>query len=215
MGHRNIYIISNDPNLELDNCLVIDEKIFPFTIDNVAQFHGKLTRNGWYLQQLLKLYAGFIIPNILDRYLVIDSDTFFLKQTIFINDNKCLYAFGKEYHSPYFRHMKLLHPSLTRFNDSMSGICHHMMFEKKYLLELFTLVENFSTTNQKFYEIFLNSVAPNDYNDSGASEYEIYFNFILLYHFNDITIRQLMWKNVRSLNDKGNMDYISYHWYLR
>ena len=32
-----------------------------------------------------------IIDNILDKYLVIDSDTFFLNHTHFIKNDKCLY----------------------------------------------------------------------------------------------------------------------------
>ena len=31
------------------------ERIFPFNIKTIASFHGSSWRNGWYLQQLLKL----------------------------------------------------------------------------------------------------------------------------------------------------------------
>ena len=45
-------------------------------------------------QVLVKIkYAGIVIKNILDKYLVIDSDTFFLKPTSFIKDGKCLYNY--------------------------------------------------------------------------------------------------------------------------
>ena len=90
IGYRNIYLICYDPSITIDGCITINENIFPFNIETVAKYHGKLERNGWYLQQLLKLYAGKIIPNILDKYLVIDSDTFFLKPTTFVENNKCL-----------------------------------------------------------------------------------------------------------------------------
>ena len=79
IGYRKIFLLSYDPTIMIEGCITINENIFPFTIDTVAAFHGKLKRNGWYLQQLLKLYAGIVIPNILDRYLVIDCDTFFFK----------------------------------------------------------------------------------------------------------------------------------------
>ena len=97
IGYRNIYLICYDPSISIQGCITINENIFPFNIDTVSKYHGKLERNGWYLQQLLKLYAGKIIPNILDKYLVIDSDTFFLKPTTFLQDNKCLYNYGFEY----------------------------------------------------------------------------------------------------------------------
>ena len=54
VGYRNIYLICYDPLITIDECITIDESIFPFNIDTVAKHHGKLKRNGWYLQQLLK-----------------------------------------------------------------------------------------------------------------------------------------------------------------
>ena len=84
LGYRNIYIICYDETIQIDGCIHIPEKIFPFSIETVAEYHGKLDRNGWYLQQLLKLYAGLVIPDILDKYLVLDSDTFFFKTNRFL-----------------------------------------------------------------------------------------------------------------------------------
>jgi hypothetical protein len=214
IGYRNIYLISYDKSLEVEDCITISEDSFPFSIDTVAQFHGKISRNGWYLQQLLKLYSGLVIPHILDRYLVIDSDTFFLKPTQFIKDNKCLYNFGTEYCIYYFEHMKKLDKDLTKQDMSKSGICHHMMFETKYIKLLFDKIEK--NYNDTFYNIFLKNVTK--VNASGASEYEIYFNFMLKYYNNEIIIRPLQWQNTKSLDndkDNNNYDYISYHHYNR
>jgi hypothetical protein len=194
--------------ININGCITINENIFPFTLDTVSKIHGKLSRNGWYLQQLLKLYAGITIPNILDKYLVIDSDTFFLKPTTFIENGICLYNIGSEYHMPYFIHMRKLHNSLTK-NTNKSGICHHMMFETQYINKLFTLIEN--THNDAFYNVFLKLVT--DINGSGASEYEIYFNYMLIYHPTKIQLRELIWKNSNVLDT--TCDYISNHWYMR
>ena len=66
IGYRNIYLISCDPSLKIDDCITINENIFPFNKETVVKYHKKkIFSNGWYLQQLLKLYAGKIIPNIL------------------------------------------------------------------------------------------------------------------------------------------------------
>ena len=81
-------MICYDPSLTIDGCITINEDIFPFSIHTVSNIHGKLERNGWYLQQLIGLYCGVIIPGIMDKYLVIDSDTFFLKPTHFVEDGK-------------------------------------------------------------------------------------------------------------------------------
>jgi len=211
IGYRNIYLICYDPSINIDGCITINENIFPFTIETVAKYHGKLKRNGWYLQQLLKLYAGKIITGISDKYLVIDSDTFFLKPTTFVENNKCLYNFGSEYHRPYFEHMLKLDKSLVKFNSNMSGICHHMIFETKYVDEMIANIER--THNDTFYNIFLEFVTTP--NHSGASEYEIYFNYMLNNHRDKIIIRPLIWKNTNALNIDTRYDYISYHHYLR
>ena len=212
IGYRNIYLISYDPNLKIDNCITIDEKIFPFNIETVAKYHTKNYRNGWYLQQLLKLYASFVIDDCLDRYLVIDADSFFQKPTHFIKNNKCLYDVETEYHIPYFEHMNRLDKDLFRYDEKMSGICHHMIFEKKYLKKLMTHIEN--KHNDIFYNIFLKNVT--DYQGSGASEYEIYFNYMMINHRNKIKIRKFKKKGVKRSDSSinCNYDYISKHHYL-
>ena len=216
IGYRKIFLICYDPTITLDGCITINENIFPFTIDTIAEFHGKLKRNGWYLQQLLKLYAGIVIPNILDRYLVIDCDTFFIKPTSFIENNKCLYNYNNLYWDPYFIHME----KLVNFKNltTMSGISHHMMFETKYVKELIEMVE--SKHGDLFYNVFLKLVT--EINGSGASEYEIYFNYILKNHIDNITIRKLNNIDVSEFNIPIDYDcrdieydYLSYHWHIR
>ena len=212
IDYRNIYIIFKDDSLEIDGCITISESIFPFSIDTVAKYHGQNNRNGWYLQQLLKLYAGLVIPDILDKYLVIDADTFFLKPTQFILDNRCLYNFDEnQYHQPYFIHMQRLHKDLQKRSKTLSGICHHMIFETKYILELFDMVEK--EHDDTFYNIFLNNVT--EIYSSGASEYEIYFNFIIWKHSDQILIRKLNWANAYSMDFNPQYDYVSYHWHIR
>uniref|UniRef100_A0A6C0AI08 Nucleotide-diphospho-sugar transferase domain-containing protein n=1 Tax=viral metagenome TaxID=1070528 RepID=A0A6C0AI08_9ZZZZ len=207
VGYRNIYVVSSK-EYSIPGCIFVNENIFPFTLQSVHDTLGESSRNGWYLQQLIKLYAGFIIPDIIETYLVIDSDTFFLKPTTFIEDGKCLYNIDTHHHTPYFQHMKKLHPDLVRYDPHMSGICHHMIFEVKYIRELFCLVGG------EFWKKFLENVDDDKLN-SGASEYEIYFNFMMRFHPSNICIRPLTWCNVRNIDENINMDYISYHWYMR
>ena len=164
----------------------------------VSSFHGELGRNGWYLQQLLKLYALLVIPDILDRCLVIDSDTFFLKPTRFVNDdNQALYASGSEYHALYFEHMSRLNIGVGKVFNNRSGICHHMMLEKVYLVELFRRVEE--EHHDCFYNVFLKLIT--DTTGAGASEYEIYFNYMFTYHSDALQLRDLKWVNSRRLCD--------------
>ncbi len=217
IGYRNIYIITPNADLQCENSIIINEDIFPFS-DAIPFYHGKNSRNGWYLQQLIKLYAGSVVPGILGRYLVIDADTFFLNPTNFENsENQCLYNFGREYHSFYFDHMKRVVPELKRVYE-LSGICHHMMFEQTILEELFNLVFKTHGSNQ-FWIVFLEQVEPWLRHDigSGASEYEIYFNYVSQYHPDKIEVRELQWENVKTLDFQkyANLDYISYHHFMR
>jgi len=213
IGYRNIYIITNLV-AEISGCIIVPESVFPFGIKDVAEAHGENTRNGWYLQQMLKMYAGEYIPGILDKWLVIDSDTFFLKPTTFFKNGRPCYAVGREYWLPYFNHMARLHPGLKRFNESISGICHHMMFEKQIVEQLFKMVEEVHE-GVPFWKLFFGKVEEKDKKGSGGSEYEIYFNYLLNYHQDRIQIRILRWANVRTFMPDCGLDYISYHWHMR
>lgn len=213
IGYRNIYLISYDPSILIEGCITICEDIFPFSMKTVSNIHGELSRNGWYLQQLLKLYALLVIPDILDRCLILDSDTFFLKPTVFIDDeNQCLYASGDEYNTPYFEHINRLDIELSKIYENLSGICHHMMFEKVYITEIINKIEE--KHNDTFYNVFLKLIT--DTSGAGASEYEIYFNYMFQNHSDKVKIRDLAWLNCRSLSElNSEYDYISYHWYMR
>jgi len=224
IGYRHIYIIPCDPQLSFPGCITVPENCFPFTIDDMALNPKLLTsqRRGWYLQQLLKLYAGQVIPGIADKYLVIDADTFFLRPTTMIDSDQestvCLYAFSSNHNVPYFDHMSRLHPSLTKIDGQKSGICHHMMFENKYLNELFDMVSS-RHQSMPFWRVFLNCIDPNEYHRSGASKYELYYNFMLKYHPTQIKNRSLKCADVSELDFdtyvNGGYDYISYHHYNR
>lgn len=219
VGYRNIYIVTNICNkFEIDGCKVIDENIFPFKMKNIADFfaiyNGKNNRNGWYFQQLLKLYVSFVIEELLDDYLILDSDVFFLKPTEFINNGKYIFSTGNEYHIPYFNHMKRVHPSLEKVCNK-SGICHHMMFNRQILRELFDLVEKYH--NKPFWVIFIENVNEHTYHpvnasESGASEYEMYFSYMIINHPDKMEIRNLNWanrpKNYKITNDEIE-DFVS------
>lgn len=67
----------------------IDERIFPFTKNDICKqifkndiksslyLNSERNRIGWIYQQLLKNYSIYVIPNISNNVLVIDSDTIF------------------------------------------------------------------------------------------------------------------------------------------
>ena len=263
IGFRNVYIVCSNTcadmvnklleNIGKKNIFVIDESIFPFSISDLLAIYPKQNRVGWYFQQLLKLYAGSVIPDILQDYLVIDADVFFMRPiNTCSTDGQVIFDVGSEFHPPYFKHMLRLHPcfkrmstrnikvidsgkpSFTMFNNRntinefVSGINHHMMFRKQWLDELFLMVEaSCKEPSTPFWKIFMQCVdehlnhAP-EIIESGASEYELYFHFLLQFHPNEIILRKLNWKNVgrntnvENLQDiqvQTNLDFISVcHW---
>jgi len=217
-GYRNIYIVTCNTNIVISDCIIINEEIFPFKKfieDKFSHYNGKSNRNGWYFQQLIKLYAGKLIENILENYLVLDADVFFLKPTQFIQNDRPILSVGDEHHIPYFIHMNFLHESFEKVH-SKSGICHHMMFNIKYIKEMVQMVED--KHNKPFWQVFILSVTehlnhPIYVDESGASEYELYFNYMIKYHSDKIIVRQLKWKNISEKSivttNVNNLDYVS------
>ncbi len=214
LGYRNIYVVCPATVIpaisSIAGIIPIDESIYPFDLQDLAEHIGPIKRRGWYLQQLLKLYAGFVIPGIAPRWLVIDGDTFFLKPTCFLEGEKPCYNPGNEYTLSYFDHMARLHPSLKRVDPALSGITHHMMFEAARVKELFEMVEAYQG-GKPFWRAFMDCVAPDEYTRSGASEYEIYFNYMLINHRSSIVLRPLRWENVFWVDTTLDLDYISAH----
>lgn len=218
IGYRNIYIISCNTNIQFEDCIMIHEDIFPFKkfiSDYFIEYNGKSNRNGWYFQQLIKLYAGKLIDGILDNYLVLDADVFFLKPTMFIEDHKFILSTGDEYHIPYFTHMKALHEDFEKVYQK-SGICHHMLYNKTYVHEIFEMVEK--KHEKPFWQVFILCVSEHKnhsihVDESGASEYELYFNYMIKHHSDKIIIRNLNWINISSsqciFDNLQNYDYVS------
>jgi hypothetical protein len=222
IGYRNIYLVCVNPNIKIDGTITIDEKIFPFKKSDVSNMIGENQpdRHGWYLQQLLKLYAGNIIPGILKRYLVVDADNHFLKPTKFITDDGKHFITENTYenHKEYFITMNKLHPSLNKYHP-LSGVSHHCLFHNDRINELLQLVENYHDIAKPFWKILVEIVSetiknkPEEY--SVFSEYETYLNFMIYYHKDEIVTRRLKWENVPFLNLNTDSDFQGVQWYMR
>lgn len=230
---RIIVISATKPSFEVE---WFDETLFPFSKIDVSKallknesldFENDLepcvkNRIHWYLQQLLKFYAPFVIPDISSNVLIIDSDIIFLNPAVFQDkqDHPC-FGIGSEYHPSYFGQMKRLLPGLRRRHENYSGIVHLMLFQKCVLDDLFSLVE--SRHKEPFWKAWCHCVALEDLAESGGSEYEIYFNFILDRSKDPVTLNVFKWKN-ESFNDnmedlelyrREGYHYVACHHYLR
>lgn len=206
-----------------------DEKKYPFTPYDLAleifgreedarNFSSAPSRLGWIYQQLLKLYAPLVIPDISKNVLVIDADTIFLNPVQFQGPSgEGLYNPGIEYHVPYFEHMARLIPGLQKVYSHYSGISHHMLFQKEVIDDLFQLIEGIH--HREPWKAICRCIDPHYVHYSSLSEYEIYFNFVLT-RSDQMQIRPLLWEDVRTLSNlkvykQAGYHYVSYHSYLR
>lgn len=196
---RNIYIVSHDAEIVLFDeevfvgCKIIDEKTFPISINDVNSIIQTPKRNGWYYQQLLKLYASLVIEEMLDDYVVVDADTLFLKEISFKSGGRYMFNMGDEHHIPYFEHMNRVHPSFEKM-VKFSGISHHMIFNRMIVSEMMMLVERHHNFTP-FWEVFLKEVLPEQRPFSGCSEYEMYFNYMLKNHKDKVIPRKIKFEN--------------------
>ncbi len=226
---RRIIVVSRNPLT--DEAEWFNESDYPFSFQDVAaalanhtfllteQLLQKGSRTGWYYQQLLKLYAPLVIPDISPNVLILDADVIFLRPVTFLNKNYAgMYNPGFEYNPPYFQHAKRLIPRFYKCFPQYSGISHHMIFQRPVIEALLEEIEHHHGVS--FWQIFCQLVDPQHLFHSGASEYEIYFNYIFA-RSNQVSIRKLKWKNIQKLSEiqehksKGFLHYVCLHTYER
>jgi len=176
----------------------VDEKVFPFNVNDVARHFSCHNKCGWYLQQLLKMYAGRVIPGLLD-YLVVDADVVWFKELTMIagrgddgRPSRFYYDTAAQHVAPYFQQInRLTGGQVHRVDRALSGVSHHMVFKLDVLEELLKHVEKLH--DKPFWKAVLDTVDPKA--GSGFSEYELYFNFALLYHTETAEVRHLTFAN--------------------
>lgn len=188
-----IYLIMPQRVLEVymvfDQIVInIDESIFPFNKKYIDDLFLCPERSGWYLQQLLKIYAPIVIKELLDNYIIIDADLRFYQPVSFFEENKILFNTSMENWPPYLVHLNKL-CSRIKINQKYSGVTH-LMPMKRYIVErLIKIVEE--EHKEVFWKVFLNLVDPKYYSHSGASEYQILFHFTQTFFPNECRIRQI------------------------
>lgn len=217
-----IFVVSNeDPNIK-GVIHVPEQKYDPFiSKDKIAKKFSTyaphlLYRTKWIYQQFLKLYAFKVIPELTDSYVLVDSDTIFLRDVQF-DLEKFYYCKAQEYHLPYLEPTKQLlgiHETI-----GFSTICHHMIFNKEKMNQMHSFIENRFHVNT-LSEAVLSIL---DYTQGSCmSEWDIYANYILLNHPEFAVHRQLVWDNISfipvqsHLDDfKNRFDFVSCHAWSR
>jgi hypothetical protein len=227
---RRVIIVSSERLT--DKAEWFDERQFPFDKKSIAWtisrgdkeraekfFHKGLHRTpGWYFQQLLKLYSPFMIPGISSNVLILDADTIFMNPVEFLNESfggLFSYSSAEEAKPAYFEHAKRLVPGYKRIYPKVYSVCHHMLFQKPILEDLFLQVEEYH--KEPFWKAFCLCVDLRK--NKGASEYEIYYNFALN-HTDQVALRKLKWANSSDIKSKDQFKergyhFVAFHTYLR
>jgi hypothetical protein len=219
-----------------DRVVFVDERIFPFNGSHVDEvmvgavkekgvypLNGHSTfertlwgRIGWYLQQLLKLYAGRVLH--LQDFVLLDSDVMWFRDVRFVNGSfvhpvthlpytRYNYASSGQYHRPYFSTLtRIAGVEMFDFTGDVfrSGITHHLVVVKDVLESLFATAEALHP-GLTFWQVMLNQSAleitcraPNPAicgAGSALSEYELYFNFARQKFPETMNFRPLLWAN--------------------
>ena len=218
VGLKTLYIVcAADAQQDLSgvsNVVFVDEqKYTAFTLSDVKLYLNGTSRAAWYYQQLLKFYAHCYIKNLLEHYVIWDSDTILLKPTPFFHNDygevRGLYAISPERNPPYMDHMARLVPGLKRISNEWGGVTHHQPWTKSVIKDLFNRVEfRFGS----FWKGYLQCVEQKHYGGSGCADYEIVMAFAGWYHSETIEIRPLRWANRRELpNPSEDLDFVSLH----
>lgn len=175
-----------------------------------------LVRTKWVYQQFLKLYAFKVIPELTNSYVLVDSDTIFLRDVPF-DLEKFYYCKTEEYHKPYLEPIKKLFG--VEKTIGFSTICHHMIFNKEKMAEMHSFVEK-KFNSDSFFETVLSIL---DFTEASCvSEWDLYANYIILNYPEFSVHRQLVWDNISFIPIKSHLedfkdrfDFISCHAYKR
>ncbi len=221
---RRVIVISNCQLTEEAEWFPVEQ--FPFSQRDILRIifendeqkveeysSSRQSRTGWMFQQLIKLYACFVIPDISSNILVLDADTVFLNPVHFISPlGGAFLTIATEHHPPYFEHAQRLIPNFKRVAN-ISGIAHHMLFQKPILEDLFNTLESYHKIPT--WQAICKSIDLEEIYGSPFSEYEMYFNFALS-RTNQVKIRYLRWRDVYSPSEiyackNSGFDYVSWH----
>ena len=180
------------------------ESSFPFALSQL--------QSGWHLQQCLKLYAPTVIPGLLDRVVVHDSDLKWLRPVLFVSEvGHGLYNTSTEpCDITEFGYEMWLQQvlGLSRINPVECGITHCMLFDRHVLYQLHAELSN-AHAGLPLWKIFNSSKRP--------SEYELYFQFVFQTFPELVRIRQL--KFICTGNPDArvhtSVDYLVCHSHLR
>lgn len=131
----------------------------------------ELKTRGWILQQFIKLNAANHVET--DDYLVLDSDTIFLRPQYFFRGGKSVLRYSDQYELLYNRSLELIFGHCRRF--PVSFVTHHALFSRETMKQLLSNLEQ--RFNRPWWTAIQEEV--DKCHLISFSEYELYGNFVV------------------------------------
>jgi hypothetical protein len=205
-----VFVISKDDPLIEGVCHIseslYDEYVTKEKINNIWLEKNPILsyRTKWIYQQFLKLLSVKIIKDLTHSFVVVDSDTIFLRDVQF-NSKLFYYCRAEEYHKPYLEPIKKLFSIENTIG--FSAICHHMIFNKEKLTTMIEDIENRFVG--EFASIVLGIL---DYREGSCfSEWDTYANYMILNFPEMCQQRQLKWHDISFVPDESHLEYFKEH----
>jgi hypothetical protein len=173
LGIDRIFIVGTEP---VPDCEFVHEEKIGFVSKADIAGHVPPGREGWILQQLLKLAACYYIPELDDRFLVCDADIVFTRDPYRdVPDEFWPYATActGPRHEAYGEHTERvlgIHPLGESF------INHHMVFDRSTIDGLVAGIEEYRDCRD-WIEQIIACLNPDEH--AGFSEYDLYANAFL------------------------------------
>ena len=181
-----------------NNCIFVDENNLLEKENLNIKYNYKKDRSNWLYQQLLNYKAVTKLGK--ENYkLAFNADTIMTSHQKFLIGDKVVFNISSDYHEPYFKIAKNLLNINTITNFSFTS--HHIIYNKKILLEMLERIERENDT-----EWFKAIIKKCNYDElSCHSEFETYGQFYYNYYRHNMILEY--WFNLNQTK-KSNINLI-------
>ena len=200
MGIKNIFLItSEDPKIANTN-FINEKEITSIVSFNEIKTKWETTgsifanRAGWIYQQLLKLGASQLLPDLSTDFLISDSDIIWLNNPYLHIENGIFpysKAYSGEYNEPYRKNYERLLKEPTE--SGFSFINHNMVLNKDNIQNLKKMIED--KNNERWDHAIISSLDFHSFSD--FSEYDLYGNWMFKYKKNIMQKVDIRIKDIR------------------
>lgn len=172
-------VIVVSENKLTDKAEWFDTRNYPFTKEEVNAELSKDVANSEY-EELLRLYAAVVIPELSSTFLVLQPDTIILNPINFEQESfKSFFNLSTLLKSDGKQSIYQLLPDLKKSAYlSANGIFNHMIFKKAIVEDLINSVQG--NQRREFWRAYCGTFLPTV--EASHSAYEIYCNFMFAKH---------------------------------